>query len=64
MARGRWTASFKDRATAQYQADQIAGANEKVRQEAWQAGYAAGFQAGRDSVLNVAPADGPPAPRP
>jgi flagellar biosynthesis/type III secretory pathway protein FliH len=55
MARGKWNTSFRDKAKAQYQADQtaaaIAATNDQVRQEAWQAGYAAGYQAGRDSVL-------------
>lgn len=60
MARGRWTTSYRDKARAQYQADQIAQATavniEEIKRQAWQEGYAAGFQAG------VAQAQQPPPP--
>jgi hypothetical protein len=50
MARGWWTTSFKDRARAQYQADQIAVADTQVQRQAYQEGYQAGWQAGRDAL--------------
>lgn len=59
MARGKWTTSFKDKAKAQYEADQTAAAIVAAQQgqtqqpaaaqqqlnEAWQAGYRAGWEA-------------------
>lgn len=63
MARGKWTTSYRDKAKAQYAADQIAQATQaqadEIRRQAWQEGYNAGFQAGRDSVQPQPPQQQP-----
>jgi hypothetical protein len=57
MARGKWTTSYRDKGKAQYEADQTAAAivaaqqaqqapaGQQQLQEAWQAGYRAGWEA-------------------
>ena len=49
MARGWWTTSFKDCWKAQYEADQIAQAQQGVREQAYREGYDAGYRAGYDA---------------
>jgi flagellar biosynthesis/type III secretory pathway protein FliH len=54
VARGKWTTSYRDKARAQYAADQIAQVTasqlDEVRRQAWQEGYNAGFVAGAQSA--------------